>query len=202
MEHIRKPQILAAAAAVISERGLAGTRISDVAARAGTSPAAVLYWFDDREQLLGAALASAEDRFYESLAEPLGASEDPGERLRLLFEASARAYDWTLWMELWIRALRDRDARETRQRLDDRWRDAIAEQVRAGQASGDFLATHTPEKVALVLASLLDGLALQATLGDAQVPPERMLVLALESAERLLGVDLMTPDARRATASA
>lgn len=202
MEHIRKPQILSAAAAVISERGLAATRVSDVAERAGTSPAAVLYWFDDREQLLNAALASAEDRFYDSLTEPLEALDDPGERLKLLFEASARAYDWTLWMELWIRALRDADARETRQRLDDRWRNAIAEQVRAGQASGYFDSRHSPAKVALVLASLLDGLALQATLGDAQVPPERMLELALESAERLLGVDLTTPDARRATASA
>jgi AcrR family transcriptional regulator len=42
IDHIRKPQILAAAAEVIAERGLASTRIADVAERAGTSAPAVL----------------------------------------------------------------------------------------------------------------------------------------------------------------
>ncbi len=41
-----------------------------------------------------------------------------------------------------------------------------------------------------MLASLLDGLAVQATLGDPEVAPERMLTLTLESAGRLLGIDL------------
>ena len=44
IDHIRRPQILAAAAEVIAERGVAGTRIADVAARSGVSPPAVLYW--------------------------------------------------------------------------------------------------------------------------------------------------------------
>jgi len=43
IDHIRKPQLLGAAAEVISERGVEGTRIADVAERAGTSPPAVLY---------------------------------------------------------------------------------------------------------------------------------------------------------------
>ncbi len=190
MEHIRKPQILAAAAAVITERGMAATRIADVAERAGTSPAAVLYWFDDREQLLNEALASSEDRFYESLTERLERRETPGERLRLLLEASADEYDWTLWMELWTRALRDEEARETRQRLDDRWRDEIALHVRRGQADGEFSSARDPDEVALLLASLLDGLALQATLNDRQVGPQRMRELSLDAAGRLLGAGL------------
>ncbi len=193
MEHIRRPQILLAAADVISERGLASTRIADVAERAETSPAAVLYWFKDREELLSSALAFAEDRFYGSLTERLAEIDDPGGRLAVLFSASAQAYDWTLWMELWIRALRDEAARETRQRLDDRWREEIADLVGEGQQRGDFDRSRPPEAVALELASLLDGLALQATLGDPQVSPDRMLKLALEAAERLLGVSLEVP---------
>lgn len=200
MEHIRRPQILLAAADVICERGLASTRIADVAERAQTSPAAVLYWFEDREELLSSALAFAEDRFYESLTERLDEIEDPGGRLALLFGASAQAYDWTLWMELWLRALRDDAARQTRQRLDDRWREEIADLVREGQRRGDFDRAHSPERVALELASLLDGLALQATLGDRQVPPDRMLELVLEAAERLLGADLEVPAERIAAA--
>ena len=52
IDHIRKPQLLAAAAEVISERGVEATRIADVAERAGTSPAAVLYWFESRDELV------------------------------------------------------------------------------------------------------------------------------------------------------
>ena len=48
IDHIRRPQLLAAAAEVIAERGLAATRIADVAERVGASPAAVLYWFESR----------------------------------------------------------------------------------------------------------------------------------------------------------
>ena len=68
IDHIRRPQILAAAAEVIAERGVSGTRIADVAERAGTSAPGVLYWFDSKDQLLGEALAAAEARFGEVIA--------------------------------------------------------------------------------------------------------------------------------------
>lgn len=190
IDHIRRPQILAAAAEVISKRGIAGTRISDVAARAGTSSAAVLYWFESKDRLLLEALTAAEDRFDQALADRLADLSGPSERLRALIEASAEGYDWTMWMELWARALRDPEMHETRQRLDDRWREEIARHVRDGQDTGEYATGSEPDRVALLLASLLDGLALQATLGDPQVSPERMCELVLETAERLLGAEL------------
>lgn len=190
MEHIRKPQILAAAGEVICERGLAATRIADVASRAGTSPPAVLYWFDDRDQLLNEALGFSEDRFYDSLTARLAELTTPAERLRLLFDASVADPDWTLWMELWAHALRDESGQETRRRLDERWRREIASHVREGQASGDFASDRDPAEVALLLAALLDGLALQATLGDPEVGPERLQRLTIEAVERFLGTEL------------
>jgi AcrR family transcriptional regulator len=175
---------------VISERGMAATRISDVAVRAGTSPPAVLYWFDDRDKLLNEALAWSEDRFYDSLTERLAELNAPGERLRLLFEASVADPDWTLWMELWTHALRDGQGQETRQRLDDRWRREIATHVREGQEAGEFDSDRDPGEVALLAASLLDGLALQATLGDPEVGPDRLHKLTIEAVERFLGAEL------------
>lgn len=166
---------------------MAATRIADVASRAGTSPPAVLYWFDDRDQLLNEALGFSEDRFYDSLTERLAALSTPGERLRLLFEASIADPDWTLWMELWTHALRDSQGQETRRRLDERWRREIAMHVREGQAAGEFDSSRDPGEVALLAASLLDGLALQATLGDPEVAPERLHELTIEAVERFLG---------------
>jgi AcrR family transcriptional regulator len=196
MDHIRKPQILDAAGEVITERGLAGARIADIADRAGTSPPAVLYWFEDREQLLNEALGWSEDRFYDSLTERLDSVDTPAQRLRLLFEASAEDPDWTLWMELWARALRDEQARKTRLRLDARWRDEIAALVTAGQATGEFDGARDADEIALLLASLLDGLALQATLDDPSVDAKRVRDLLIEAAGRLLGTELPDIDER------
>jgi AcrR family transcriptional regulator len=196
MDHIRKPQILDAAGEVITERGLAGARIADIADRAGTSPPAVLYWFEDREQLLNEALGWSEDRFYDSLTERLDSVDTPAQRLRLLFEASAEDPDWTLWMELWARALRDEQARKTRLRLDARWRDEIAALVTAGQATGEFDGARDADEIALLLASLLDGLALQATLDDPSVDAKRVRDLLIEAAGRLLGTELPEIDER------
>jgi AcrR family transcriptional regulator len=51
----RRRQILEAAVAVVCERGLCDTRIADVAERAGTSPALVVYYFGTKDRLLAAA---------------------------------------------------------------------------------------------------------------------------------------------------
>jgi AcrR family transcriptional regulator len=193
IDHIRKPQILAAAAEVIAERGLASTRIADVAERAGTSPPAVLYWFGSKDELLTDALTIDDDRFYGAITEQLAALESPGQRLRLLIEACAVEYDLALWMELWGRALRDRGAAAARQRLDERWRGQIAEVIRDGQGVGEF-GDVDADDMAAVLASLLDGLAVQVTLTDPAIPASRMRDLTVRGAELLLGCELPATD--------
>jgi AcrR family transcriptional regulator len=199
IDHIRKPQILAAAAEVIAERGLASTRIADVADRAGTSPPAVLYWFDSKDDLLTDALIVDEDRFYGAITERLSALERPRDRLRLLIEACAVEYDCKLWMELWGRALRDPGAAAARRRLDDRWREQIAGVIRVGQQDGEF-GPVDPDDIAAALASMLDGLAVQVTLRDPAISAERMRDLAVQSAELLLGCEL--PASREALVAA
>jgi AcrR family transcriptional regulator len=62
---VRRPQLLEAAAGVIAERGIASTRIADIAERAGTSSPAILYWFESKDELLAEALTVEEERFYE-----------------------------------------------------------------------------------------------------------------------------------------
>lgn len=198
IDHIRRPQLLAAAAEVIAERGLAATRISDVAERAGTSSPAVLYWFGSKEELLAEALTWEEDRFYADLTRRLANGFSPPERLAMLIEASSVGGGWILWMEFWSRALRDPDAAQTRAGLDRRWRAAIEEIVREGQRSGEF-GDADPGDVAAILAALMDGLAVQISLDDPEMPPSRMSELARKVAEQQLGCEL--PSASEAEAA-
>src|SRR3954470_24921912 len=118
--HVRRPAILKAAAEVIAERGVINTRIADVAERAGTSPPGVLYWFATKDELLTEALTSADDRFYELLGAELRARDTARARLERIVEVWPAAGDdeTLLWMELWVRALRDPAVNGTRERLD------------------------------------------------------------------------------------
>ncbi len=189
IEHIRKPQILSAAAEVIAERGLASTRIADVAERAGTSAPAVLYWFENKDMMLAEALTFDEDRFDAALEARLATLTSPAAKLVALIEACANDYDWRLWVELWPRSLQDAGTAKARQELDDRWRELIADLIRDGKAAGEFRDCD-PEQAALALAALIDGLSLQVTLRDPAFTPARMYEICIASAERLLGARL------------
>lgn len=190
LDHVRRPEILAAAATVIRERGLENARIADIAAEAGTSAPSILYWFESRAALLKEALTSAEERFYEELAGELDEVESARERLVKIIASGAGDgdYDAVLWMELWARALRDEELAETRAELDGRWRRTIADVVRYGQERGEFGPADADE-FALLLGALLDGLSVQVALGDSQVTTERVRQIGLSVAERELECD-------------
>jgi AcrR family transcriptional regulator len=177
---------------VIAERGVAGTRLADVAERIGVSPPAVLYWFDSKEQLLAEALVADEDRFYAALGARLDQLPDPADRLALLIAAAAgSAGEFALWLELWAWSLRDRGLSEARERLDHRWRGEIEKVVRDGQAAGAFGPSDAKE-VALAIASLLDGLTVQVRLGESP-SAEEMVEVAVLVAELLLECELIRP---------
>lgn len=193
LDHIRRPAILAAAAEVIRERGLENARVRDVAERVGTSAPSVLYYYASKAELLKEALTSAEERYYKDLERELGGIESARERLVKIVGGGAAEgdYDAALWMELWAKALRDPELAATRAELDGRWRATIAEVVRYGQERGEFGAAE-PEGFAVLLASLLDGLAVQIALEDVEVTPARAEELSLQLAERELDCELRT----------
>jgi AcrR family transcriptional regulator len=188
LDHVRRPAMLSAAAEVIRERGLENARVSDVAERAGTSAPAVLYYFATKAELLKEALTSAEEEYYDELERELDGIESARERLvRIVAGGAADGdYDASLWMELWARALRDPELAATRAELDGRWRRAITDVVRYGQERGEFGEVQA-EDFAILLASLLDGLAVQLALEDEEVTPRRARELSLAFAEKELG---------------
>jgi AcrR family transcriptional regulator len=196
----RRTQMLEAAMEVIADRGLCDTRIADVSDRAGLSPALVVYYFGSKEKLLTEALAYAEDLFYIEAFRELTGIEGASERMVRLIELACppvvrREADeyWTLWVELWSRALRNDEAARKREALERRWRNTIAEVVREGQRSGEF-GPCDPERFATYLSALMDGLALQVLFGDPAVNGELVYEMCLDAAVGELGFE---PDASR-----
>src|SRR2546427_9456500 len=197
LSEARQTQILQAAVEVIRERGLCETRISDIADRAGTSSALVIYYFQSKDRLLGEALAFSEERYYEETARELQGITSARDQLVRLIELSCSPGpdaredwmdEWMLWLDLWARAPRDPDVARDRELLDRRWREAITDIVQAGQQSGEFRQVDA-EDFALRLAVTIDGLAIQVVLGDPDVTAEVMEEICLRMAGTELGFD-------------
>jgi AcrR family transcriptional regulator len=199
VDHLRKPQIIAAAAEVLYERGLFDTRIGDIAERAGTSSPTILYYFESKDRLLEEAVQYADHTFYERLSEGQDRIERASDKLVHLIEQTSLGpgglNDYTLWMEIWVRARRNATVRDAYFRLDRRQRQLIAEIVRDGQRTGEFNPATDPDDFALMLSGLLDGLGVQVTLGQPDVTPQRMVdrCLALSSSELNCRLDRRTP---------
>jgi AcrR family transcriptional regulator len=194
---VRREEIVRAALEVISERGFQDTRVADIAERAGTSAPAVLYHFESKGEILDAVVSLAEDRFYDGVEATLAEDVGPAERLVRFLESAARDDDgeatvamWRVWLEIWTRALRERHTARTRQLLDRRWRAVLSATICEGLRAGEFAPAADAAQVALTLASLMDGLAVQFALGDPDVDPETMTDTLVLAAERLLDADL------------
>ncbi len=188
-----------AAIDVIVERGYADTRITDVAERAGTSPALVIYYFKTRDALLTEALRYFEDSWYATgvkrLAEIPTAAGQLTEMIAmtLLFDPPDKPGtdpgergEWRLWLDLWALSPRNPGVAQVRHEFDERRRRAIQETVVTGQESGEFAKINAGD-FALTLSALLDGMAIQVALEDPGIPPARAYELALAYAAGQLG---------------
>ena len=194
VDHLRKPQIVAAAAEVIYQRGLLDARIGDIAKRAGTSAPTILYYFESKDRLFEEVIDHSDREFYGRLTEGQALHERASDKLVHMIEETSRGpgviSDYTLWMELWVRARRDRTVRRNYFRLNRRERSLIAEIVKEGQESGEFSPEADPEEFALALSALMDGLGVQVTLGQPDVTAERMVARCLALASSELGCEL------------
>jgi len=181
----RREQMLRAALEVIADRGYADTRIADVAERIGISPALVIYYFKTKDQLLTDAIRYLENAWYADGQRRMTALPTAAARIEeivamtCLPEADTEpGSSWTLWLDFWALAARNPEVAILRQKDDERWRDLITSLVRSGQEAGEFRDVD-PRNFAILLCSLLDGLAIQIALADPVVDPARAFELCM-----------------------
>ncbi len=189
----RREQMLQAALEVMADRGYPETRIADVAERAGTSPALVIYYFKTKDQLLTEAIRYSEDNWYAAGTSRMAAIGTAAGKLEELVamsclpEADAEPNSsWGLWLDLWAQAVRHPEVASVRQKFDERWRETISSLVLAGQEAGEFGPVDTAD-FAIALSALLDGLAVQIALGDTVVSPHRAFELSMHFVAKELG---------------
>lgn len=167
---LRREEILAATVTHIVEVGLAQTRVGDVAAALGVSPALVFYHFGTKDELVVEAFTYAVDRDLQRIDRTAARGRTPTDRLRALvqgFGPSGKLVGWRLWIDAWALAQRDAGIRTVLRRLDRRWRATFVDIVRDGVADGSFTCAD-PEATVARVGALLDGLSV-ATLVNRSV---------------------------------
>jgi AcrR family transcriptional regulator len=185
VEDQRRTEILEAACAAIAERGFAAVRISDIAARAGTSTGTVHYYFTTREDVLHQALRFAFEQSLERQITELAKHRSPRRRLIRLIELNLPddpvvVQEWIVWMEFWIEALHQPDLRPVNEELYGHWRRLVAGIIEHGQRDGSFDASVDAEDLANRLVALIDGLAIQVLLHSEHMTIRMMRRLCVE----------------------
>src|SRR5207247_8501019 len=101
-----------------------------------------------------------------------------------------RLDEWALWVEIWVRALRDPKLAKDREELDRRWRQSIADIIRRGRSTGEFPAGDDADELGLQIGAMIDGLAVQVLMNDTAFTAERMQQVCMSVASKLIGFSL------------
>ena len=181
-----------AAFRVIVDRGSAGARISDVAARAKVAPSLVTYYFPSRDDLVLEATRYGVDRFFEQQSAFLARIEDPLERLEAAIAGAmadnARDPDWIVLLEFWTAALRRGSLQTVAALFQTRVRAQYAAIIESGAASGRFAPDAPSEDIAAAIIGMIDGLTLRVILHDPAIDPQGVERLVMGFARLAVGV--------------
>ena len=194
MQSDARDRILEAACDLIAEEGIDDVRIARVAMRAGASTALVHHYFSTREELLEEALIhsfdqAGDERFAAEPQEETAAgrlARAIGESLPL---PGPQEREWVLWVELWLRAVRDPDLRPVAARLYERYRRWLEGIIRAGVESGEFRADLDVAGAADRAMALLDGAGVRVLFGDPAMDFDRAYELVATSLAPELGIE-------------
>ncbi len=187
-------RILEAACDLIAADGIDEVRIARVARRAGASPALVHHYFSTREELLEQALVhsfeqAGDERFQKAAGAPETATEALARGIAECLPLPGRQErEWVLWVELWLRAVREPELRPVAARLYRRYRDWMVELIGAGVESGEFRAGVDAEALADVAMALLDGAGVRALIDDPAMDVEAARRLVAERLGAELGL--------------
>ena len=186
---VASSEVIAAAAEIIRESGIAGLTIEVVASALEVEPRDVRYWFISEADILAALMTVRQERFLAEVQERNAHASSHRARLCGLFDLCVEDYDATLWIELWKMSLREPVAREARQRINDRYAEMLTRMIRSGQAAGEF-GDAPAAQTAYAMAAMVVGLAVLATLRDPTVSPDYMRETLVSAAGRLLDARL------------
>ncbi|MBM7116775.1 TetR/AcrR family transcriptional regulator [Archangium primigenium] len=179
----RRQALLAVARRVFARKGLAATKIGEIAAEVGISYGLVYHYFPQKESLFAAALEDTLQHWDVFLAEVRRQAHTPWERLETVCTRMIHGvHESPESLFLVVRALTEDDAPPLVRDALRLYRQRVLEQVAAlieeGQRAGSVL-PGAPLDLARALMALLHGLALSRAVDEDLPPPPLEVLLRL-----------------------
>ncbi|MEV6614449.1 TetR/AcrR family transcriptional regulator [Streptomyces sp. NPDC051051] len=166
-----REDVLAAAMAMIAERGLEKLTMAALGREVGMSSGHLLYYFRSKDELLLQALEWSEGRLGAERGRLLTGRATARERLDayvdLYVPDGHRDPHWTLWLEVWNRsqnAAADADARDRQAAIEGAWHRDLVALLAEGVSRGEFRPVD-PDRFAARLRALLDGFSIHVAIG-------------------------------------
>jgi AcrR family transcriptional regulator len=186
----RRSELMSAAHHVVSRKGMADAKLRDVAAEAGLTPGAVLYYFENLGGLFFAAYERAVERFCVEREEAVAAAPDPRTALetaiRLGVPTGPEDSEIRLLYEFEAVAFRSPACADLMGAYVERQADMYAAILEEGAGTGDFRLAGDPRRLARNLIALEDGHGVYVLTG--QVAPRELERLLLEHAAAVTGL--------------
>jgi AcrR family transcriptional regulator len=167
--------VLAAAATVFAQRGFAAASIDEVAGAAGFTKGAVYSNFASKDELFLALMDARVNARVELVRRVTTDAPSTREALAEIGDRLARAAveqaDWQLlFLEFWLRAVREPAVREKFVAHRRALRASIAETIREASADNRSVGKWPAEEMTVLLLALSNGFAIEALADPASVP--------------------------------
>jgi AcrR family transcriptional regulator len=182
-DHARRAQILEAALEVCQRRGVEGTRMEEVAARAGVSKGTLYRYFKNKEELLLATVIDSYEQnlpLFDADADP---ASDPAARLDALLEGTTKvlaavAPRMSVHYQAWGIVARNPALKE---RLEEflrsfhaAIRNTLVETIREGQALAVFDGAADAATFADAIQAQLSGFLYRTTFEPERATPDEL----------------------------
>lgn len=183
----RREQLISAAFETISEVGLAGVTLSQVAKEAGMSTGIVSHYFGDKGGLLQATMRQIlRDLHQATLACRARAAADPRSQLFAIIEGNfdpsqVSEISMRAWLDFWAASLHSPDLRRLQRINDRRLYTAICCQFQRR------LPKDAARRAARGLAAMIDGLWLRGSLTGEHFDVQQASVIARDYVRQKLG---------------
>jgi AcrR family transcriptional regulator len=168
----RRAQLIDATARTVVDLGATATKLRDVAKAAGVTPASVLYYYADIQELFAAVFERSAATYFVSREKAIAAAEGPVARLRACIhtgvpwpgegEESTR-----LLFELFPVALRNEGAADRQRLFIDQQIELYRHVLELGEESGEFTLADDAHALGRSFVALEDGYAMDLLVGSA-----------------------------------
>jgi AcrR family transcriptional regulator len=177
--------ISAAALKVFRELGYPGTRMVDIAQRAGIGKGTLYEYFKDKADILRFAFDAYFTTFARGAFNAMKGKTTPSDKLMSLIDFSLHhASEWedhcAVYVDYYGAARTDGRGRFSLSAMYGQMRHVLLDLIRDGQAAGEIAQSFQPAALAEVLLSIFDGIILHRIFEGRETDPELLGEAALQ----------------------